>query len=264
MLRPIKRRNGSIFHALSGILSSVAVLLATCSIVVSSPEAAYSLESGAPRIFHIMSYHLPWVWNEDQLNGFKHGLNLPEANFKIFQMDSKRNSSEQYTQSMGIKARSLIDAWKPDLVYTNDDIAQANVTKYYINQSIPFVFSGVNAAPSEYGFTDAKNITGVLEQEHFVATINLLRKLVPTARKIAIIVDDGPTWPGVVNRMQSQLKLLPGIDLMDMEVVKTFSGFKSLMADLQGRADAVAMLGIFTFKDDTGSNVPFTEVLNTH
>lgn len=256
-----QRKNALSLHTISKILSTVAVLLATCSIVAGTPEAADSPAYGKPRILHIMSYHLPWEWNEDQLNGFKHGLNLPGADFEIFQMDSKRNSSEEWTQSMGKKARQLIDTWKPDLVYTNDDIAQANVTRYYINHSIPFVFSGVNAAPGEYGFTDSRNITGVLEQEHFVATINLLRKLVPNVKDIAIIVDDGPTWPGVVNRMQSQVNLLPGIDLMEMKAVKTFSGFKSLMVDLQGRVDAVAMLGIFTFKDDTGSNVPFTEVL---
>lgn len=256
-----KGRIGSKLHTITRILFSVAVLMATCFMFVNTPKAVGRKAPGATRILHIMSYHLPWVWNEDQLNGFKHGLNLPDADFKIFQMDAKRNSSEQWTQNMGKKARQLIDTWKPDLVYTNDDIAQAHVTKYYKNHSIPFVFSGVNAAPSEYGFTKAKNITGVLEQEHFVATINLLRKLVPTITKIAIIVDDGPTWPGVVNRMQSQLHLLPEIDLMNMEVVKTFSEFKSLMVDLQDRADAVAMLGIFTFKDDTGSNVPFTEVL---
>jgi hypothetical protein len=96
-----QRKNTLILHTISRILSSVAVLLATCSIVAGTPEAADSLESGKPRILHIMSYHLPWEWNEDQLNGFKHGLNLPEANFEIFQMDSKRNSSEQWTQSMG-------------------------------------------------------------------------------------------------------------------------------------------------------------------
>ena len=175
--------------------------------------------------------------------------------------DSKRNSGTKWTQSMGKKARQLIDTWKPDLVYTNDDIAQEYVTKYYVNHSVPFIFSGVNAAPSKYGFTGSKNVTGVLEQEHFVATINLLRKIVPTVRKIAVIVDDGPTWPGVINRMQSQLNLLPEIVLTDVEVVKTFSGFKSLMNDLQDRVDAVAMLGIFTFKDHTGSNVSFTEVL---
>jgi ABC-type uncharacterized transport system substrate-binding protein len=243
------------------VFSLVTVLLAAVFIIIGTPQSANCLESGSLRILHIMSYHLPWEWNQDQLNGFKHGLNIPEAQFKIFQMDSKRNNNEEWTQSMGKKARQLINTWKPDLVYTNDDIAQAYVTRYYVDHSIPFVFSGVNAAPSEYGFTGSTNITGVLEQEHFVATINLLRKLVPTVKKIAVIIDDGPTWPGVVSRMQSQLNLLPEIVLTDIKVVKTFSEFKSLMLDLQSRVDAVAMLGIFTFKDDSGSNVPFTEVL---
>ncbi len=33
------------------------------------------------------------------------------------------------------------------------------------------------------------------------------------------------------------------------------------MVDLQDKVDAVAMLGIFTYKDETSTNVPFTEVL---
>jgi ABC-type uncharacterized transport system substrate-binding protein len=148
-----------------------------------------------------MSYHLPWEWNEDQLNGFKHGLNHPDAHIKVFQMDTKRNSSEQWKQNIEQRARQLIDTWKPDLVYTNDDNAQSHVAKYYINKSIPFVFSGVNADPNKYGFTGSKNVTGVLEREHFVPTANLLRSLVPTIRKIAVILDNGATWPGVVSRM---------------------------------------------------------------
>jgi hypothetical protein len=56
------------------------------------------------------------------------------------------------------------------------------------------VFSGVNASPDKYGFAGSTNITGVLEQEHFVATVNLLRDLAPHTKKIAVIIDDGPTW----------------------------------------------------------------------
>jgi ABC-type uncharacterized transport system substrate-binding protein len=54
---------------------------------------------------------------------------------------------------------------------------------------------------------------------------------------------------------------LPGIVLSEIKIVEAFSEFKSLMVSLQDRVDAVAMLGIFTFKDETGSNVPFAEVL---
>ncbi|RJQ84729.1 MAG: hypothetical protein C4519_04360 [Desulfobacteraceae bacterium] len=238
-----------------------AVLFAFCFQTYDLAADADRHAAKPPRILHIMSFHLPWEWNVEQLNGFKHGLNQPDAEFRIFQMDTKRNNSQEWIQSVGMQARQLIDTWQPDLIYTNDDPAQAYVARHYVNHSIPFVFSGVNAAPGEYGFAASANVTGVLEHEHFVATITLLRSLVPTIRKIAVIIDDEPTWPGVVARMQAQLPQLSGIELARIETVKTFSTFKSLMADLQEKVDAVAMLGIFTFKDEAGANVPFTEVL---
>ena len=238
-----------------------AVLLLFIPFMTCTSAAADSSAITPPRILHIMSYHRSWEWNADQLRGFKQGLNLPGADFKVFEMDTKRNSSEHWKQSAGKQAMALIDGWKPDLVYTNDDNAQAYVAKYYVNHTIPFVFSGVNAAPEEYGFTGSTNITGVLEQEHFVATINLLRDLVPNTKKIAVILDEGPTWPAVVKRMQDRLPKLPGVEIFTAKKVKTFSGYKSLIKDLQDKVDALALLGIFTFKDGSGSNVPFTEVL---
>ncbi len=236
-------------------------LLSVVLFLNGTQAAADNTTIASPRILHIMSYHLPWEWNADQLRGFKQSLDLPGADFKVFEMDTKRNSSEHWKQGMGKKAMALINTWKPDLVYTNDDNAQAYVAKYYVNHTIPFVFSGVNASPEEYGFVGSTNITGVLEQEHFVATVNLLRDLVPNTNKIAVILDEGPTWPAVVNRMRNQLQELPGVELSTVEKVKTFSEYKSLIKDLQDKVDALALLGIFTFKDDSGSNVPFTEVL---
>jgi ABC-type uncharacterized transport system substrate-binding protein len=248
-------------HAKSRCLSWAAVWMSIALTGIAAPEAADCYVPESPRILHVMSYHLAWQWNQDQLNGFKYGLNMPGATFKLLEMDFKRRNTAHWTLNMANQAGQLINTWKPDLVYINDDIAQAYVARYYVNHPIPFVFSGVNAAPEKYGFHGSKNITGVLEREHFVATIHLLRKLVPTVKKIAVIIDDGPTWPGVVSRMQSQLHLLPAIEITDIEMVHSFRGFKSLMLDLQDRVDAVAMLGIFTYKDQSGANVHFADVL---
>jgi len=243
-------------------LMSITVVGLVWGLFVGSPMAE-GQQSGATtlRILHVMSYHLPWEWNVDQLKGFKHGLNYPNVRFEVFQMDTKRNSSESWKQKTGEQARALIESWKPDLVYTNDDNAQAFVAKQYVNGSIPFVFSGVNASPDKYGFTGSSNVSGVLEQEHFVPTVNLLRKMVPSVKKIAVILDDGPTWPGVVSRMRAQIHQLEGITLHRIEKVKTYAEFKTVMAELQDTVDAVAMLGVFTFKNDQGVNVDFTEVL---
>jgi hypothetical protein len=45
------------------------------------------------RILHVMSYHAPWRWTDGQLAGFKEGLGDVDAQFRVFQMDTKRRSS---------------------------------------------------------------------------------------------------------------------------------------------------------------------------
>jgi hypothetical protein len=39
------------------------------------------------------------------------------------------------------EARHLIDTWKPDLLYTNDDLAQDLVARHYVNTALPIVFT---------------------------------------------------------------------------------------------------------------------------
>lgn len=213
------------------------------------------------KILHIMSYHAPWKWTDDQLNGFKYALRDLDIEYKVFQMDTKRKSSAEWKETVAEKAKDLIDTWQPDLVYTNDDNAQEYVVKYYVNTKIPFVFSGVNANPEKYGFTGSKNVTGILEQEHFVESVQLLKAIAPNINKVAVILDEGSTWTGVTNRMKKKLNKLPGVEFVSWDKIKTFKQFKNRMQELQTQADAVALLGIFTFKDEAGNNVPYTQVL---
>ncbi len=214
------------------------------------------------RILHVMSYHLPWEWTEDQFNGFREPLEGLNIEYKVFEMDTKRRSTDEWKDQVGQEARALIDTWKPDLVYTNDDNAQEYVARYYVDREIPFVFSAVNADPGVYGFVGSKNITGVLEQEHFVETVNFLRKIVPGIRKMAIIVDDDPTWTGVMEKMASRMSVdLPDIRIVHWDVIRTFNEYQEKIRQYQTEVDAVGLLGIHTFKDDKGENVPWQSVL---
>jgi hypothetical protein len=108
------------------------------------------------KILHIMSYHSPWEWTDVQLEGFKDALKGLNIEYKIFQMDTKRHNSKEWLEQKGTEACSLIESWKPDLVYTSDDNAQQYVTRKYINSKIPFVFSAVNADPEDYGFVESR------------------------------------------------------------------------------------------------------------
>ena len=213
------------------------------------------------KILHIMSYHSPWKWTDDQLAGFKEALKDVDVEYKIFQMDTKRKSSEEWKEAVGREAREIIDTWNPDLVYTNDDNAQEYVVKNYINHKTPFVFSGVNADPKTYGFNQSHNITGILEQEHFIESVELLKTGVPELRKIAIILDEGRTWPSVTRRMKEKLDQLPNIEIVSWDLIHTFDEYKEKIRHYQNQVDAIGLLGIFTFKDSDGENVPYTEVL---
>ena len=42
------------------------------------------------KVLHIMSYHSPWKWTDDQLQGFKDALSGLDIEYKVFQMDTKK------------------------------------------------------------------------------------------------------------------------------------------------------------------------------
>ena len=213
------------------------------------------------RILHVMSYHTPWKWTEDQLQGFKDALSGLRVDYRVFEMDTKRHSTKAWKERTGAAARTIIEDWRPDLVYVSDDNAQQYVTRHYLNDDIPFVFSGVNEAPSKYGFDGAENITGVLEQEHAAQTLRLLKSLVPGVEKIAVIVDEGPTWPKVIERLRARVAEIDGLDVVSWNVIHSFEDYKSKVMDLQDKVDAIGNLGIFTYKDRRGNNVPYQDVL---
>lgn len=213
------------------------------------------------RILHIMSYHSPWRWTDWQLEGFKSGLGDVPAEFKVFQMDSKRNSDPAQLEQKAREASALIEEWRPDLVYTTDDDVQAYVVRHYIDSDIPFVFSGVNKPPQTYGFEGSRNITGVLEQEHFVESVKLLQAIVPGVKRLAVVFDEAPMWPQVQQRMRDRLRQLPGVEFAFWDTIKTFEEYKHRIAEYQDKVDALALIGVFNFKDGNGRNVPYEDVL---
>jgi ABC-type uncharacterized transport system substrate-binding protein len=213
------------------------------------------------KVLYVMSYHSPWRWTDGQLEGFKEAMAGVRAEYKVFQMDTKQNSTPAAKEAKGREARALIESWKPDLVYTSDDDVQEYVAKHYINAQLPFVFSGVNKDPKAYGFVGSKNITGVLEQEHFVESVRLLRTIAPGAKRIAAVFDDAQMWDPVMARMRERLKQLPGVQIVAWDSIRTWDEYQRKMKEYPARADAVALVGIFNFKDAAGKNVPYQDVL---
>lgn len=134
------------------------------SLLMLASTGAAGADAPAPKrwkILHIMSYHSPWEWTDEQFRGFQAALQGLDIEYKVFQMDTKNKSSREWKEAVGAQARQLIQTWEPDLVYTSDDNVQEFVVRYYVNTALPFVFSGVNADPAVYDFRGSRNITGV-------------------------------------------------------------------------------------------------------
>lgn len=223
-------------------------------------QDASATEGRELKILHIMSYHSPWRWTDRQFEGFQEAFKGVKASYQVFQMDTKRNSSQDQKERKGKEARELITNWKPDLVYTSDDDAQEYVVKNFVGTSLPFVFSGVGNDPAVYGFAGSSNVTGVLEHEHFVQSVSLVRRLVPNARRIALIFDDAKMWEPVKARIALAMAKLPDMKIVAVDTVPTFADYKRKLAQYQQTADMVGTIGIFNLKDEQGKNVAYQEV----
>jgi ABC-type uncharacterized transport system substrate-binding protein len=240
------------------------VLGAALAALLMHGAAAEAQKTSAPpktfKILHVMSYHTPWRWTEGQLSGFKEGLGAA-AEYNVFEMDTKRASTKELIEAKGKEARALIDSWKPDLVYTTDDDAQEYVAKHYVNSTVPIVFSGVNKHPKTYGFEGSRNVTGVLEHEHFVESLRLVKMIAPGVKRVAAVFDDAPMWDPVVRRMKERLAQLPDVQVVAWDTIRTYDEYQRKIEEYQHSADAIALIGIFNFKDANGKNVPYQDVL---
>ncbi|WP_205665085.1 ABC transporter substrate-binding protein [Caldimonas tepidiphila] len=243
----------------------LAALAAGCALGGAAAVHAGSRDAAAGRrpwrILHVMSHHSPWRWTDGQLRGFQEAMRDVPAEYRVLQMDAKRRSAARDLERRGEEARALIGSWQPDLVYTSDDEAQQYLTRHYAGQDLPFVFSGVNRDPASHGIAGRRNIAGVLEHEHFVESVRLIQAMVPGVRRIAAVFDDSPHWEPVKRRMQEGLAQLPGVGFSAWDTITSFEDYQRRVLDYPERADAIALVGIFNFRDSQGANVPYQQVL---
>lgn len=239
------------------IRTSTLMLLAAL-LSAGAPSAARAADY---RILHVMSYHAGWVWNREQFEAFRAELADLDIAYRVIEMDTKRRTDPAWLERVGAEARHAIEEWQPDLVYANDDDAQKHVVAGHPEGDTRFVFSGVNADPATYGFDRRGDVSGVLEREHILQTVRFLREIVPGARRLAVILDEGATWPALVARMREALEGHPDIEVVSYDTAGTFAEYKALIAGYQGRVDAVGVLGVFGLKDAAGATVAHEAVL---
>ena len=220
---------------------------ALLAVLAGGALAAGSAPARTFRILHVMSYHASMSWSAGQLTGFKEAMGDAPVEYKIFEMDILRDRSPENLQRKSREARALIESWKPDLVYGSDDAAQEFVASHYVNTPLPLVFSGVNRDPRAYGMRGAPNVAGVIEHEHFVESLRLLRAIAPGARRVAAIFDSSPHWDVLRERMRTGFAAMPDVQVVAWDTIHTWEDYQRKIREYQSTADAIALVGFFDF-----------------
>ncbi len=148
-----------------------AVLVVGASMLLTSGAAT------ASKCLFVSSYHKGYAWSDGVERGLRSVLE-GKCELRQFDMDTKRNKSTEHKVQSALKAKEIIESWKPDIVITADDnAAKYLIQAHYKDSDVPFVFNGVNWTAEEYGFPYS-NVTGMVE----VAPI---RDMLETAARIA-------------------------------------------------------------------------------
>ncbi len=224
------------------------------------------------KVLVLHSYHPEYTWIKDVNKGILSGLAEerfdPQKNIilEYFHMDTKRQTSEEWKLKVADEAMAKIRSWKPDVVIATDDNAQKYVVAKMKDSGVNFVFLGVNADPMTYNYINSLEspggkITGSIERARFEETVNLLHRLRPDVKRIAIVCDDGPTGKPVVERV---LEMAPniGIEVVASRRIGNFSEWQRYVKSIQNKADALLVVVYHTLKDDDGNAVHENVVLN--
>ena len=132
----------------------------------------------AKKCLFISSYHKGYEWSDGVERGLRTVLQ-GKCEIRQFDMDTKRNKTDEYIIEKSLEARQLVESWKPDIVITADDNAAKYVIQpYFKDHEIPFVFCGVNWSAAEYGFPYT-NVTGMVEVAPISPLLEKVKELLP-------------------------------------------------------------------------------------
>jgi ABC-type uncharacterized transport system substrate-binding protein len=231
------------------------LLLVALALACSRPVAA---ENPPKRIYIVQSYEVGHVCGEPQAEGILQSLAVagwtPDRNLdvKSYYMDTyKVNTSPEAMVAQGQNALKEIAAFKPDIVFTLDDAAVAQVMMPLIGGPIPVVFSGMNGQPELYNerkhYMDSRehpggSITGVYEKLYAAQAVKVMEQAVPELRgkKVVMITDYSPTGNGLTKQFEIELKDLTEVH-WEVQRVHDWAEYMALILRLNDDADVKAI-----------------------
>ncbi len=216
------------------------------------------------RVCVVQSYHSDYIWCRNINEGIRDALRDAGVVIEVFYLDAKRNPSPDHLRAAARSIAARIGELEPRVVITVDDAAQLYLAVPYLmgkgvdGRGPQVVFCGVNAPLGSYGYP-ASDVTGVRERWHFREGFDLLRKIDPRIRNVAVLLDDSESAGYVLADMRDDMTRNGpfALQLSDVAMLHTFQEWKRAVLSAQEHADALA-LGLYHSLVDaaTGKTVP--------
>ncbi|MDY6987921.1 MAG: ABC transporter substrate binding protein [Thermodesulfobacteriota bacterium] len=192
---------------------------------------AFASAYGGKKILYVNSYHEGYAWSDEITAGIQSVLKGTDIHLKILDMDTKRNTSEEFKNEAGSAAKRTIDAFNPDIVITSDDNAfKYVIMPYYRDAGLPVVFCGLNWDASIYG-APYKNTTGMIEVALIPQLLEQLRQYTRGDR-VGYLAADVLTARKEGEYYRKLFKLA-----IQEVYVKTFDEWKAAFVDIQKDID---------------------------
>lgn len=211
------------------------------------------------KVLFVNSYDLDNIWALGTLRGALDVFNVSinedfqlddsesPVQFKLFNMKTKKNKSEEFKKRSALEAKALIETWRPDVVICSDDNASKYlIVPYFKEGEIPFVFCGVNWSAEEYGFP-ASNVTGMIEVFPVQEGLNILKPYVAGDR-IGFLSNDSLSE----RKNAKYIREIFGLD-MEERFVNTMDEMEAEFLSLQQQTDMVMIIDVVSLKDHDGA-----------
>lgn len=204
-------------------------------VMLSVTSMAMAQSAKGKKILFIDSYHAGYAWSDGITKGIETALAGSGAELKVIRMDTKRNGSDDFKKDAALKAKAVIDQFKPDVVIAADDNASKYlIVPYYKDGALPFVFCGVNWDASVYGFP-TKNVTGMIEVTPIPQLIEQLQGFAKGSR-LGFLAPDILTAHKELENISKVFNLSPVAYF-----AKDFSDWQKGFSELQGKVDILIL-----------------------
>jgi ABC-type uncharacterized transport system substrate-binding protein len=222
------------------IINSMIILFIIFSSVCAMAGGKYA----GKKVLHVDSYHVGYAWSDGIAGGIRETLKDTGVELRRVEMDTKRNTSEEFKKAAALNVREVIAEFKPDVVIASDDNASKYlIMPYYKDADLPFVFCGLNWDASAYGFP-YKNVTGMVEISLTPQIVKQLRKYARGDR-IGFLGDDTLTSRKNLQYHRDLLK----IDYDHVYYAKNSDQWQRKYIELQDNVDMLILINYVGIAD---------------